>query len=330
MIITVDGYGACIKKHRERFIITNGEEVTEYSAKKVEQLFITSSCLISSDAIKLAMDNEVDVVFMSRNGIQYARLYGPTLSGPVATRRKQLEAATSNKGKQLAVILLSSKLRNMANLLSSLHRTRKLITLKKQSTRILHVANHITCSINLDHNSTEQLFGFEGEGSKLYFSALSTILKEKYYFGKRSKHPAKDIFNAYLNYGYGILYAEVERACLQTGLDPYIGIQHSDKSNKKSFVYDFIEQFRQPIVDREVINLFGRKQVHISDVDDKFYLNSHGKALLVPAIMNKLEKRYYYGGENISLRSIIAEKARECVNYYKGKSEYEGFVPSWL
>ena len=80
--------------------------------------------------------------------------------------------------------------------------------------------------------------------TKKYFEALSSILPEKYKFKSRSRNPAKDEFNAMLNYGYGVLYSMVEKACIIAGLDPYIGFLHTDNYNKKSLVFDVIELFR--------------------------------------------------------------------------------------
>jgi hypothetical protein len=36
-----------------------------------------------------------------------------------------------------------------------------------------------------------------------------------------------------LNYGHGVLYSMVEKACIIAGLDPYIGVLHTDNYNNK-------------------------------------------------------------------------------------------------
>ena len=83
------------------------------------------------------------------------------------------------------------------------------------------------------------IMGIEGSGGRIYFEAISFILPDRYKFEGRSRNPAKDEFNALLNYGYGILYSKVEKACIIAGLDPYVGIIHTDHYNKKSLVFDF-------------------------------------------------------------------------------------------
>jgi CRISPR-associated protein Cas1 len=65
-----------------------------------------------------------------------------------------------------------------------------------------------------------------------------------------------------LNYGYGILYNEVERMCLYVGLDPYLGLYHSERYGKPALVLDLVEEFRVPIVDMAIFPLFVSKEVN--------------------------------------------------------------------
>jgi len=92
-------------------------------------------------------------------------------------------------------------------------------------------------------------------------------------FNGRSRDPAKDAFNCLLNYGYGVLYSQVEKACIIAGLDPYVGFLHTDNYNKKSFVFDLIEIFRIHI-DRTVFYL-SQKSRYMKDcsIRSRWYLS---------------------------------------------------------
>ena len=69
------------------------------------------------------------------------------------------------------------------------------------------------------------LRAYEGNASKEYFRALNQFIPEKYRFKERSQHPATDVANAMLNYGYGILYGKIENALIRCGmhLGPAVG-----------------------------------------------------------------------------------------------------------
>jgi hypothetical protein len=82
-------------------------------------------------------------------------------------------------------------------------------------------------------------------------------------FESRSRQPAADAFNAMLNYSCGILYSLVEKACILAGLEPFVGFLHTDNYNKKSLVYDLIEQAilllrgQKVLLDQDLANLYG-------------------------------------------------------------------------
>ena len=52
----------------------------------------------------------------------------------------------------------------------------------------------------------------------------------------RETRGALDRFNSALNYGYGILYSQVEKAVTLAGLDAYGGFLHADRPGKPSLV----------------------------------------------------------------------------------------------
>jgi len=65
---------------------------------------------------------------------------------------------------------------------------------------------------------------------------------------------AADPVNALLNYAYALLEAEARIACYEAGLDPYLGILHTDQDARRSLIYDVMEPVR-PVADRLVLNL---------------------------------------------------------------------------
>src|SRR5690606_1629977 len=114
-----------------------------------------------------------------------------------------------------------------------------------------------TQAASLDEVRT-QLMGIEGYCANLYWSAWSLIIPKLYDFPGRTGRHATDPVNVLLNYGYGILYGEVQNALVLAGLEPYAGLLHTDRPGKPSLTLDLIEEFRAPIVDRTVVGLLNR------------------------------------------------------------------------
>ncbi|EDQ96056.1 hypothetical protein CLOBAR_01823 [Intestinibacter bartlettii DSM 16795] len=141
-------------------------------------------------------------------------------------------------------------------------------------------------------------------------------MPEKYKFNGRSKNPAKDEFNCMLNYGYGIMYSNVERACILAGLDPYIGIMHVDNYNRQAFVFDLIEMYRI-YIDKIVFKLFTTKKVkkeHFDKVEGGLYLNKAGKEILISKYNEEIEKKIQYKGRKIELQNIIQYDCHNIAN----------------
>jgi CRISPR-associated protein Cas1 len=143
---------------------------------------------------------------------------------------------------------------------------------------------------------------------------LSKVLREPYKFSGRSFRPAKDPFNAFLNYAYGVLYGRVEKALILAGVDPYVGFLHRDDYNFKSMVYDFIEPYRV-FADKVVFSLFSGKKVnqsHTDQIANGFQLNKEGKVLLIEQLNKYLEQeKVRYRGRNQTRSNIIQADAHQ-------------------
>ena len=101
----------------------------------------------------------------------------------------------------------------------------------------------------------------EASGARSYWSAIAEILPQELGFVERVKPAAHDLVNVMLNYAYGVLSGQTEKAIHYAGLDPYTGYLHADRSGKASLVYDLMEEFRQPVADRPVLSLRGTEHV---------------------------------------------------------------------
>lgn len=128
--------------------------------------------------------------------------------------------------------------------------------------------------------------------------------------------PAKDSFNAFINYGFGILYTRVEKVLMIAGLDPYVGFLHRDDYNQKSMVFDFIEPYRI-FVETAVFRLFAAKKInkaHVDGITNGVTLNKEGKELLVTALNNYMEDVIRYKGRNQTRTNAMQQDAHTFAN----------------
>lgn len=82
-------------------------------------MVLGSGISVSSDAVEMADDLGVEIVFASYYGKPKARLIPASLGGTVRTRREQYHAYDDRRGPELAKAFIRGKLRNQASLLKS-------------------------------------------------------------------------------------------------------------------------------------------------------------------------------------------------------------------
>ncbi len=139
---------------------------------------------------------------------------------------------------------------------------------------------------------------------------------------------ATDPVDSLLNYGYGILYAQVERALVLAGLDPYAGFVHADRPGKPSLVLDLIEEFRQVVVDRVVFGLVNR---HFTvEQNERGLLSDATRRSLPEKVIKHLESEVPYEGKRYELRIVLQSQARHLAAFLRGDREsYEAFQAGW-
>jgi CRISPR-associated protein Cas1 len=144
----------------------------------------------------------------------------------------------------------------------------------------------------------------------------------------REGRGATDPFNQVLNYGYGMLYKQVEHALVLAGLDPYGGLLHADRAGKPSLVLDLIEEFRQAVVDRTLIGQVNRGW-QIGRTDEG-WLDDATRERIVERVMERLESSEAYEGKRFALRHILQHQARHIATFVRGeRAEYLPFVMAW-
>jgi len=318
MELVINTYGSYIHKKGDCFEIKSDGKVSDLSVHKVSSIMITTSAYVSTDAIKLAMDHNIDFIFLDKYGEPYGRVWHSKLGSTTLIRRRQLEISQTDEGLMLALEWIGTKLDNQVEHLVSLRKTRS----RKSAEITVYIDQLKNCrkklaSLNGNIDDTrEVLMGLEGSGGRAYFAALSSVLPEKFKFEGRSRNPAKDEFNTLLNYAYGVLYSKVERGCIIAGIDPYVGIIHKDHYNKKSMVFDMIENFRI-WADIVVVKLFAARSVkkeHVDRLKNGFTLNKEGKKLLIENLNAFFDESIRYKGRNIKRVNIIQFECHRVAN----------------
>lgn len=145
-------------------------------------------------------------------------------------------------------------------------------------------------------NAIEGLFGVEGSAAASYFGVLGDALRPEWAsFAGRTTRPARDGVNAALNVAYGLLLADVLRAIVACGLDPYGGVLHSAGRNKPALALDLMEEFRPLVADSTVLWAINNGELREADVRDDFgvtRLTMRGRKALIATYERRVSSEF--------------------------------------
>ena len=295
MELILNTFGVSLNRDNEGFVINTRDGKQRIPAVGIDSIQISRGAQITSDAVMLAIEKEIEVMFMDKTGKPIGRIWSPRYGSISTIRKGQLNFTYSHNAVEWIKEVLLKKIENQQALMLLFNnenhpevKTEKNIArLEDYRTKISKLDGEIVNDI------APMLRGWEGQASRIYFSTINTFLPEQYRFSVRSQHPALDITNAFLNYGYGILYGRVEEALIKAGVDPYIGILHRDDYNRPVLVYDIIEMYRI-WVDYVVYTLLAQnvitEEFYSVREDGSYWLEALGRRVLIQSLNDYMDE----------------------------------------
>ncbi|MFA4954409.1 MAG: CRISPR-associated endonuclease Cas1 [Patescibacteria group bacterium] len=317
MDLVVSTFGTRIRRQHEQIVLEIPNDTTphHYPARRLERILIMGSSSISADAVRLAMKHGVDISYIGKFGKPEARIVPSVPTGSTKVRHAQFRVALSGGAFLYARQFVFGKMRSQIALAAVLGRDPKAIVSMQEALERALQANNVG-----------SLMSAEGQAAERYFSgAWSHVFK-----GLGRDQRGGDQVNISLNYGYGVLRNEVERALLFAGLDPFVGMLHSERYGKPSLTLDFMEEFRVAVIDAVVLPLFanglftGRDFVQ---ADGKDLMSTYGKKKILREIFTQLNVPVFWKGFERRLSEVITEQAQELArSLVNGFPAYEAFV----
>jgi CRISPR-associated protein Cas1 len=334
--LIADQFGSHVGKYSERIKVTQkGETVAQAPLLHLETVTILNRGVsISADALEACCERGIPVHFLDSQGAPYATLYSAGLTGTVITRREQMRAYDDERGVQVGLGFAEGKIQNQSITLRYLAKTRKdtpagealLVAAAEVADNLARLAPlHGAKTIDAIRDG---LLAVEGNAARQYWQAVRKVLPESYGWTARTGRGATDPINSLLNYGYGILYGQVEQSLVLAGLDPFAGFVHVDRPGKPSLTLDLIEEFRQEAVDRVVFGLANRR--FTVEQDEKGWLSSGTRKQFASHILEHLETEVRYVGQKHALRQVIQMQARALTAYLRReRAAYSAFKATW-
>ena len=274
---------------------------------------------ISLDALSWLRKLDIPLVILSPNG-EMSFSSSTRLAGDARLRRIQATSADSAVGLEISQYLMKKKLNGQARLVRRIFGDEKTAELIEEMSSALE-----------EISSLEEIRPLEAAAASLYWQSWSGRSETVPLFlsrdrkrvpphwqrfeGRRSvlasmssNRKAERPTNAILNYLYSLLEVEATIACQALGLDPGLGLMHSDVKGRESFVLDLLEPLR-PLVDSYVLELLATRTFKKGD----FLETPDGHCRLLAPLTHEL-------AESLSLWAKEIAPIAEYVAHLYGKS----------
>lgn len=252
-------------------ILEKQEEIGRVPLHNLESIISFGYTGASPALMGACAQRNIDLSFMSGNGRFLARVCGE-VRGNVLLRKQQYRISDSREQSvEIAKNFITGKVYNSKWILE---RATRDYTLRLDAEKLKSRSAMLTASMSAIRQCKEasQLLGLEGEAASVYFSVFDDLIlqqKEDFYFHGRNKRPPLDCVNALLSFAYSMLAGMCGAALEAVGLDPYVGLYHTDRPGRMSLALDLMEELRSVMADRFVLSLINKRVIQKSDFIQK-------------------------------------------------------------
>lgn len=301
--------GSNAKKDGGRIIIEKEDHlVGRMPIRSLTSVVVGPAANISTAAVYACLEEKIPVFFLDKKWRLLGQLADDQATVPVI-RQQFATLEDPTLAMKLAKSLIDEKIGNQYRLLKSYTRTVKAPQLAKSLKTIKAERGKVEAC-----ETEDSLRGIEGSCARQYFMGFGTLLDNRTWHFKGRSRPAADPANALLNFGYAFLEREVRIAIIGQGLDTRIGFLHSNNNRKNSLVFDLMELFRQPVIDRFVLSLLRLQTYKPQD----FEKNDEGECRLTDEARMLWYQKYddymekpYQEYEGLSSRQLIQKRVEK-------------------
>jgi len=297
-VVTLFGYGIKAYVDRGHLVLEDGIGPQRRQARLPRVghdlrrlVVIGADGMISLAALRWLADQDAAFIMLERNGKGLATT-GPVKPSDARLRRSQGLALQSGIALKIARELIIQKL----------HGQEQVIRKFFKESSMTHVIADARRSV-AQAKANEEIRRWEAKGALAYWSTIREVpvnfsksdslkIPEHWKrFGSRvspltnSPRLAVNPANAILNYLYAVLESESRLALAALGLDPGIGVLHSDLRSRDSLASDLMEPIR-PKVDALLLKLLRSEQLQ----REWFFEQRDGNCRLMASFAPKLSE----------------------------------------
>lgn len=329
--LRIPTYGAFVTRTRSILAIRRKKQVVfECPFSELSHISIESDgVVLSTRVMEECAKRRISMTISRISGVPIARILPARSELQPGLAERQVSARVAPQGTAVARAIVSAKIANQRALLLyhakydgrdvDLRRT-----LKQVAAELSALRTKADAVADVLPRVRTRLFLIEARAAALYWGACSRAVPKALGFTARRGRGAEDLVNKLLNFGYWSLHLRVWSALEHAGLDPRLGLLHTSRRKTPGLVFDAMEEFRQPLVDRVVLSLIGRGSR--LELNGQGNLTSRTRALAQRAFARALERR---ADGSVAMLQVIRQQARALARALANGTPYQPYRYIW-
>ena len=288
-VYVASGYGLRIHVEHGHLVVEDGiagdlrsTRFSRATSKLSRLVVIGHTGTVSLGALRWINDTEAAFVQIDADGSLIASS-APARHHDAKLRRAQVLAAESRLGAEITRELLRTKLERQAALAEELVHLREFARANGEGVSAAEAIRQAAAQLSPDL-TYQRLRAIEAIAGRYYWQTIARLpvrfaavwrnaVPEHWHtagprtspIDKKMPRRAATPVHAMLNYGYAILETEAILACHAAGLDPALGLMHTDTRYRGSLATDVMEPVR-PIVNKVVLDFVRGRELERGDV----------------------------------------------------------------
>lgn len=259
--VYVTEHRARVARSKGSLIVTTTEGKRRVPLEGVDAVTLFGGAQMTVDAMAACAERQIRVACLRRNGAVRFTVIGPR-SGNIHLRVAQHQISCDPSASlAIARLVVAAKLQSSRRVILRWASDADVRTGEALRRRAELVGERVQRTSSAP--TGDFLRGLEGDAARAHFAAMRAVLASTgVTFVERNRRPPRDLVNALLGFGYGMLVTEIAGACEAVGLDHQAGFLHRARSGRPSLALDLAEEMR-PSTDRLVVTILRRREMTV-------------------------------------------------------------------
>lgn len=287
-------------------VLDKEKEVGRVPLHNLEEIISFGYRGTSPSLMGACAERNISLCYLTPNGKFLARVTGKT-KGNVVLRKKQYQMSIDEQESlQVAKNCIIGKVYNARWVLERATRDHSMQVDVERVKKAAAMMKAALVRIQ-DSETKDQLRGYEGEAASIYFSVFDELVlqqKKDFTFSGRNRRPPMDNINAMLSFVYTLVTNSTASALETVGLDPYVGVLHTERPGRASLALDLMEELRAVLADRFVLSLINRRMIGGKD----FQHQENGAVLMKDEARKKILVEWQNKKKETLMHPYLKEK----------------------